>query len=44
MNTSAAIADPLLDDLRDMVLAWVATLPASALLACIAYLIFSGIL
>lgn len=29
---------------RDMVLAWVVTLPASALLACIAYLIFSRIL
>ncbi|NWF73393.1 MAG: inorganic phosphate transporter [Nitrospirae bacterium] len=29
---------------RDMVLAWVVTLPASALLAFIAYLMFSGIL
>lgn len=29
---------------RDMVLAWVVTLPASGLLACIAYLIFSRIL
>lgn len=29
---------------RDMVLAWVVTLPASALLACIAYLLFSRIL
>jgi len=29
---------------RDMVLAWVMTLPASALLACIAYLIFARIL
>jgi len=29
---------------RDMVLAWVVTLPASALLACVAYLIFSRIL
>ena len=29
---------------RDMVLAWVVTLPASALLACIAYLIFTRVL
>jgi PiT family inorganic phosphate transporter len=29
---------------RDMVLAWVVTLPASALLACIAYLILSKVL
>lgn len=29
---------------RDMALAWVATLPASALLACIAYLIFTRVL
>jgi PiT family inorganic phosphate transporter len=29
---------------RDMVLAWVVTLPASALLACIAYLILTRIL
>ena len=30
--------------LRDMVLAWVVTLPASALFACIAYLILSKVL
>jgi PiT family inorganic phosphate transporter len=29
---------------RDMALAWVVTLPASALLACIAYLFFTRIL
>ena len=29
---------------RDMALAWVVTLPASALLACIAYLIFTRVL
>jgi PiT family inorganic phosphate transporter len=29
---------------RDMALAWVVTLPASALIACIAYLILATIL
>ena len=32
------------DSVRDMILAWVVTLPASALLACITYLILTRVL
>ena len=52
INSSAIIGIGLRKDLnsvrwatvRDMVLAWVVTLPASALLACIAYLILTRVL
>jgi inorganic phosphate transporter, PiT family len=51
VSSSAIIGIGLLKDMsnvrwttvRDMVLAWVLTLPASGLLACIAYLLFSRI-